>query len=183
MPELTQTQRDQMFPRLTADQIARLQPLGVRRRVVAGEVIFDQGAMRRSFYVVLEGGLEIVSPAPGGEVQITVEEPGQFTGEVDMLSGRPSLVRARAITDGELLEIDPANLHRLVQIDAELSEILLRAFANRRVELVANALGDVVLIGSRHCADTHRLNAFLARNGHPHTYLEVERDAGVQALL
>ena len=59
----------------------------------------------------------------------------------------------------------------------------MRAFVRRRVGLIARALGDVVLIGSRHSADTLRLKEFLERNGHPHTYLEIERDAVVQALL
>ena len=88
--------RDAMFPKLDAALIARLVPLGTRRRVTAGEVIFDPGPSKRNFYVVLEGRLEIVSPSSEGEVRITIHEAGGFTGELDILSGRPSLVRARA---------------------------------------------------------------------------------------
>src|ERR1700737_2326072 len=157
MAELTDTLRDVMFPKLSAAQIARLAPLGVRRKATAGELIFDQGTARRSFFVVLEGRLEIVSPSQQGEIPITVNEAGEFTGEVDMLSGRRSLVRARAATDSVLLEIDPANLRRIVQTDAELSEILLRAFLLRRAQLIAHAFSDVLLIGSGHSADTLRL--------------------------
>jgi thioredoxin reductase (NADPH) len=172
-----------MFPKLSAGQIARLSPLGSRRSVAAGEVIFDQGSVGRSFFVVLEGRLEIVSPTSDGEVQITVYETGDFTGEMDMLSGRPSLVRARAVTPCVLIEIDPPTLRSILERNAELGEVLLRAFVRRRVGLIARALGDVVLIGSRHSADTLRLKEFLERNGHPHTYLEVEHDTAVQTLL
>src|SRR5437867_9365070 len=100
-----------------------------------------------------------------------------------MLSGRPSLVRTRAASAGELLEIDQPTLRRIVQTDPELSEIFLRAFLRRRAALIANSMGDILLIGSRYSADTLRLKEFLARNGHPHIYLEVERDSGVQHLF
>jgi thioredoxin reductase (NADPH) len=183
MAESTEPTNESMFPKLSAGQIARLAAFAVRRSVPAGEVIFDQGAVGRSFFVVLEGSLEVVNPSADGEIRITTHRAGDFTGEMDMLSGRPSLVRARAATASELLEIDQATLRHIVETDAEIGEVLLRAFVHRRVGLIARALGDVVLIGSRHSADTLRLKEFLERNGHPHTYLELERDAVVQTLL
>jgi len=64
-----------------------------------------------------------------------------------------------------------------------LGEIFLRAFVLRRVYLIANNVGDAVLIGSSHSADTLRLRTFLSRNGHPHTYVDVERDPDVQTTL
>jgi len=174
---------DPMFPRLTAAQIARLLPLGRRRRVAAGEVVYERGSAKRGFYILLSGRVEISAPSRSGEESLATHEAGQFTGEVDMISGRHSLVRARALEGSELLEIDPADLRHIVQTDAELSELFLRTFVLRRAYLVANTLGGVVLVGSGHSADTLRLKAFLVRNGHPHVYLDVERDAGVEALL
>jgi thioredoxin reductase (NADPH) len=183
MAEFNDVAPDVMFPKLSAAQIARLAPLGVRRSVPEGDVIIDQGATRRSLFVVLEGRLEAVSPSKDGETRITVHEPGQFTGEVNMVAGRPSLVRTRAAAASEVLEIEPATLRHVVQTDPELSEIFLRAFLRRRAALIAHALGDILLIGSRYSADTLRMKEFLTRNGHPHTYLEVERDSGVQGLF
>ena len=58
-------------------------------------------------------------------------------GEVNMLSGRRSLVRARATKPGEVIELDHQGLLGLVQSDSELSDILMRAFILRRVELIA----------------------------------------------
>src|SRR6185369_13602649 len=124
-----------------------------------------------------------VSPSRDGEAQVIIHDAGEFTGELDVVSGRHSLVRARAVVASELLEIDVANIRRIVQTDAELSELFLRAFALRRAYLIANTLGGVVLIGSSHSADTLRLKAFLVRNGQPHVYMDVERDREVDALL
>src|SRR5438128_1783687 len=177
MPE-SPAQRDLIFPKLNASQIARLTPLGHRRRAAAGEILFDQGETHRGLFVLLEGGIEIVSPSMRGETVIAVHNAGDFTGEVDILSGRRSLVRGRARGECELLEIDRASLLRIIQTDAELSEIFLRAFLLRRAHLISHTLGDVVLIGSSHSAETLRLKSFLTRNGHPHTYLDVERDPG-----
>jgi thioredoxin reductase (NADPH) len=172
-----------MFPKLTRAQMDRLLPLGRRRRFAPGEMVYERGSAKRAFYVLLEGRVEIASPSRVGVERVAIHEAGEFTGEVDMMSGRQSLVAARALDATELLEIDLAELRHIVQTDPELSELFLRAFALRRAHLIANTLGGVVLIGSGHSADTLRLKAFLARNGHPYVYLDVERDRDVEALL
>jgi thioredoxin reductase (NADPH) len=172
-----------MFPKLTRAQIDRLRPVGRPRQFAPGELIYERGSAKRAFYVLLEGRVEIASPAREGEERITIHAAGEFTGEEDMMTARQSLVGARALDATKVLEIDLAQLRHIVQTDAELSEIFLRAFALRRAHLIANKLGGIVLIGSSHSADTLRLKAFLARNGHPHVYLDVERDRDVDALL
>jgi thioredoxin reductase (NADPH) len=175
--------REQMFPSLSAVQMARLARFGRRRSVPAGEIVFEQGEASPEFFVVLSGALEVVQPADGVEVPITVHRTGGFTGEVNMLSGRRALVRGRMIEAGELLVISPEALRRIVQSDAELSELFMRAFILRRVALISHAMGDTVLIGSSHSAGTLRLREFLVRNAQPHAYLDVDHDQGVQALL
>ncbi len=183
MSPVTDAERELMFPKLNDDQIARLAAVGVRRKLAEGEVIFDQGTERRSLFVVLNGRIEIVSPSRVGDVLITVHEGGEFTGELDMLSGRRSLVRAQATAPSEVIEVDPAVFRQIVQTDPELSEIFLRAFVRRRSQLIAHALGGLVLIGSIHSADTLRLKEFLARNGQPYTNMDIERDPEVQSLI
>jgi thioredoxin reductase (NADPH) len=108
---------------------------------------------------------------------------GEFTGDVNLLSGRGTLIRARALEASTLLEIDRANLRHIMQTDAALGQIFLNAFLLRRVFLISNSVGDAVLIGSNHSSDTLRLREFLARNGQPHAYLDVEVDPEVQTVL
>ena len=114
---------------------------------------------------------------------MAVLRPGQFTGEVTMLSGRRGLVRMRAGEAGAVIEVEREHLLALVQTDSELSEIFMRAFILRRVELIAHGFGDVVLVGSSHSAGTLRIKEFLTRNGHPYASIDLDRDAGVQELL
>src|ERR687888_1173894 len=100
-----------------------------------------------------------------------------------MLSRRRSLVRARATKPGDVIELDHQQMLSLVQTDAELSDILMRVFILRRVELIAAGVGDIILIGSTHSAGTLRIKEFLMRNGHPYSYIDLEHDPDVQNLL
>ena len=100
-----------------------------------------------------------------------------------MLSGRRSLVRARVTKPGKVIELDHQQMLGLIQTDAELSDIVMRAFILRRVELIAAGVGDIVLVGSTYSADTLRIREFLMRNGHPYSYIDLERDPDVQNLL
>jgi thioredoxin reductase (NADPH) len=100
-----------------------------------------------------------------------------------VLRGLGSLVRVRVREPGEVLAIDEANVRAIVQTDAELSELMMRAFILRRVGLISSERGDVILVGSSHSAGTLKIEQFLTRNGFPFTGLDVESDEGVQALL
>lgn len=123
-------------------------------------------------------------PAGGGsETLVGTLRSGQFTGEINMFSNRRSLMQIRASEDGEVIELDHAHVQSLVQGDADLGDVLMRAFILRRVELIAQGLGDVVVVGSEHCAATLRIRDFLTRNGHPHGYIDLDRDPGAQELL
>jgi thioredoxin reductase (NADPH) len=182
-PLLRPGRTEYMFPILSDVQVARVAQHGRTRPLADGEVVFEVGQTVLPFLVITKGQLAIVRPAATGDTPITVHGPGEFTGEVSMLSGRRSLVHGRAQGEGEAVELTRDELLSLVQTDSELSEIIMRAFILRRVELIANGLGDVVLVGSSHCSGTLRVREFLTRNGHPYSSIDLDHDDGVQALL
>jgi thioredoxin reductase (NADPH) len=174
---------EQMFPALTPALIARIAQHGRARPVERGEVLVEAGDQVVPFFVIKSGQVEIVQPSGGTETLVTVHGPGHFTGEINMISGRRALVRARVTEPGEVIELDREEMLALVQTDSEIGDLLMRAFILRRVELIAHGISDVVLAGSNHCAGTLRVREFLTRNGHPYTYLDLDRDAGAQELL
>jgi thioredoxin reductase (NADPH) len=180
---LTSSRIEKIFPKLTPAQIRRVAAHGHMRVVERGEVLVEQGDTSVPFFVVITGELEIVRPSAAYETLVTVHGSGQFTGEVNTLSGRRSFFRVRATKPGKVIELDHQHMLTLVQTDAELGEILMRAFILCRVELVAAGVGDIVLIGSTHSAGTLRIKEFLMRNGHPYSYIDLERDPDVQNLL
>jgi thioredoxin reductase (NADPH) len=174
---------DRVFPTLTAAQIERIAAHGRRRSVARGEVLMDVGDKGGALFVVVSGELQVVRPADGAETLIVTHRPGQFSGEATTITGRRAMARLRMAEPGEVIELTREQALALVQTDAELSEILMRAFILRRLQLIARDFGDVVVIGSTHCAGTLRIKEFLTRNGHPFHYIDLDRDAEAQALL
>jgi thioredoxin reductase (NADPH) len=175
--------KDQTFPTLTPAQIARLTPHGETMAVRKGQILTEPGDRHRKLFVVLSGSLEVVLPTMTGEKLVIVVEPGSFTGEMSNLRGVGGLTRTRVREDGEVLAITDDQLRVVVQTDARLSELMMRAFILRRVLLVSAQQGDVILIGSRHSAGTLRVQQFLSRNAFPFVNLDVDSDPSVQALL
>ena len=173
----------QTFPVLTEAQINRLRSTSTLRKVKPGEVLFRPGDTGVPFFALLSGGMEVVQPTCTGERLITTHGSGQFTGELSMISGQPCLVLGRVTETGEFLEMKPESFRSLIARDAEISEILMRAFILRRLALINNNFGNVIVLGSRHSADTLRLREFLARNGHPYAYVDLDTDKMSQRIL
>src|SRR5213080_553138 len=179
----TTARRDHIYPALTVAQLARIATHGRRRRVEADEVLVHAGEPVARLFVVVEGQIDGVRPsATQGDLVVSLG-PGMFTGEVTMLSGRRGLAHIRAAAAGEVIEVSRDNLLVLMQADGELSEIFMRAFILRRMELLRRQVSDVVVLGSSHCQETLHIREFLTRNGHPYTMVDLDREADVEAVL
>lgn len=173
----------EMWPVLTKTEIDRARPYGRVRMAELGEVLYRPGEVGRPCFILLSAQLAIVQPTIEGERLIRNFCPGMFTGEAGMIAGQRTVVQARVIQAGEILEVRPDELRVLVAREAGLSEILLRAFILRRLMLINKQLGNVVVVGSRHSADTLRIREFLGRNGHPYTYIDLDQDVASRDLL
>ena len=121
-----------MFPTLTPAQIARIATHGEVRPIARGEVLIEAGDPIVPFFVVTGGEIQIIRPSSLGDTLVAVHGPGKFTGEANMILGRRSLTRARATRPGEAIRLTREQLLGLVQTDAEISEILMRAWSWRR---------------------------------------------------
>jgi thioredoxin reductase (NADPH) len=174
---------DRLFPTLTPKQIARIATHGRRRSTTRDEVLVEVGDRAVPFFVVVTGEVEALRPSAAADTTIVMHQAGQFSGEANMISGRRAIARLRVNEPGEVIELNREELLALIQTDAELSEILMRAFILRRLSLIARDLGDVVVAGSMHSAGTLRVSEFLTRNGHPFHYVDLDRDGEAQELL
>ena len=179
---VTVARPDRVFPTLTPEQLSRVAAHGRRRPTTPGEVLVEVGDRSVPVFVVVSGEIQSLRPTDRGETLIVTHHGGQFSGEANMISGRRALARTRVNEPGEVIQLDHDALLALIQTDAELSEIMMRAFILRRQELIAGGLGDVV-IGSTHTAGTLRVKEFLTRNGHPFQYIDLDRDRDAQDLL
>ncbi len=173
----------EMFPVLTRVQQARVLAHGQRRTAEPNAIVVELNEHVTKVFVVVSGRLHILRVSNNQEHVVAICNSGMFTGELTVLSGRRGLVRIRAAEKSELIEIEREPLQGLVETDSELSDIFLRAFILRRLELVAREVGDIVLLGSSHSLDTLRIKEFLTRNYQPYSYIDLERDAEVQEML
>jgi thioredoxin reductase (NADPH) len=174
---------DEMFPVLTEEQQRRLLAHGRVQKIVPGETLIELNQQPTKVFVVVVGKLELSRVTDQEEEVFAVCGPGMFTGEMNVLTGRRGFARIRAAEPGKVIEIPRDELRTLVQTDSELSDIFLRAYILRRLELIARGIGEVVLIGSGHSFDTFRIKEFLTRNYQPYSYIDLDRDAEVQEFL
>ena len=177
------TEHDIAFPTLTARQLEQLGARGRERPVRAGEILFREGDRGFGFFVVLEGAIEIVAHTEEGERQVTVHRAGQFTGDVDALTGRSVVVMARVIEDGRVLALGSGELRHAVDEMPELGTTLVKAFLLRREMLLDSGWVGVTIIGSRFSPEAHRLRDFAGRNLIPFKWRDLESDSEAEALL
>jgi thioredoxin reductase (NADPH) len=162
LPTTQTAPQERIFPKLPPAQFERLAEGGRPRQVAAEEVLQEAGAPVTHLFLVKSGRLDVVRPsmipvAQRADRLVVTFESGMFTGEASLLSGRRGLARIRVAEAGEVIAVDRLQLLSLIQTDSELSDILMRAFILRRVELLAQNVGDVVVIGSVHCVGTLRV--------------------------
>jgi len=179
----TESRTSEAFPELTPAQLARVEPHGRRRRLAQGEVVGEPGQPVTKIYVVLSGQLDALTPLQASTANMPRFTPGMFTGERSILSGGRFLGRISATVPTEVIEVERDELLKLIQTDTELSDIFLRAFILRRLQLIDRGYGDVVVLGSQHCSGTLHIREFLTRNGHPYTQRDLDTDAESQELL
>ena len=173
------------FPTLTEKQIAELAGYsGATRKFHPGETLFHHGDRGRKFFVIKSGDVEIVDETGEMPKSVVVHRPGSFTGDVDHLTGNPSVVTGIARTEVDALEISSERLRELLNQIPQLSDIILQAFIARRQLLreVADFVG-LRVIGSRYSQDTFRIRDFLAKNHVLFTWLDLENDPAVAKVL
>jgi len=171
------------FPRLTPAQIARIEPHGRHRKVEPGEIVGEAGQLVTHIFVVVSGRLDLVRPPRWVGEDVPTFGAGMFTGERSILAGGRFLARIQASTPCDVIEVPREELLQLIQTDSELSDIFLRAFILRRLQLIDQGLGDVLLLGSNHCQGSLHIREFLTRNGHPYKFVDLDTDADSQAML
>lgn len=169
-------------PSLTPEQIQRIRTVAHLRQVEEGEVLYEPSQPDVPLFVVLAGCISITSNSEDGKV-LAVREAGQFTGEMSIISGKRSLLRARVTRAGSVLELSRERVLSLMAKDNVLCELLMEAFVARRLLMIQLGEGNVVLFGTKRSAKTLVLREFLTRNGHPFSYVDIDEDSFSTTLM
>jgi thioredoxin reductase (NADPH) len=176
--------KEQMFPRLSPAMVQRIAAYGQEEQVPAGTLLFQRGQRGTDFFLVLEGLVEVFETDKSGHVNIiTIHAARQFSGEMNLFNQRSVLASGRTACDSRVLRVHAEDFKRMVASEADISEIIMRAFILRRVGLIRQGFGGVVLVGPGHSADTLRLERFLVRNGYPHKLIDTEVDPDADGFV
>jgi thioredoxin reductase (NADPH) len=169
------------FPRLTSAELALVKPLARPRDYADGDIVFRAGQPDIDLYVVESGRMEIRNPTDGDRV-IAVHEPGHFSGDIDVLTGRPVIVTATAKGTTRLLCVPNGQLRALLNRVPSLGEKMILAFTRRR-ELLAQMGGlGLRVVGPGRCRYTSRVREFLYKNFVPFVWFDTETEAGRRVL-
>jgi thioredoxin reductase (NADPH) len=178
-----QPDRTGAYPTLDGSELAVLEALGTRRTTAVSEYLFREGDASVDFYVILSGAVDVAVHGEGDERILVRHGPGQFAGELNLLTGQRAYVSARVVEDGEVLVLPVATLREILGNRPGLGDKILASFLARRSNLLRGAAAAVRLVGSRFSPASMRLREFLARNRVPHEWMDAERDEQVESLL
>jgi thioredoxin reductase (NADPH) len=170
------------FPHLTSAELALVKPLAKPCDYADGDLVFRAGQPDIDLYVVESGRMEIRNPTDADRV-IAVHEPGHFSGDIDVLTGRPVIVTAVAQGPTRLLCVPNSQIRSLLNRVPSLGEKLILAFTRRR-ELLAQMGGlGLRVVGPGRCRGTSTVREFLYKNFVPFTWFDTETEAGKRMLV
>jgi thioredoxin reductase (NADPH) len=169
------------FPRLTAAEIAILKPLATPRDYADGETVFRAGQADIDFFVVESGQIDILNPADLNKVIVT-HDPGQFSGDIDLLTGRPVIVTGVARGTSRVWSVPGSHLRALLNRVPSLGEKLIVAFTRRRELLSQLGVFGLRVVGPGRCRDTNTVREFLYKNFVPFAWFDSETEEGQREL-
>jgi thioredoxin reductase (NADPH) len=173
---------DRAFPKLSERELACVATIGTPRTFRDGDVLIEAEQLDYPFYAVRSGQIQIIECSSGEPKEVAVHGVGEFTGDVDILTGRPTLISAIARGDTEVIEVPAARIRQLLNEIPDLSNKLLEAFQTRRELLEAQGFMGIRVIGAADSKETLALREFCYKNKVPHTFQDVEEEAGQKSL-
>jgi thioredoxin reductase (NADPH) len=174
------------FPKFTAEQVAALGTCSLTkaRQFRDGEKLFEAGQRDAKFYVIKSGQVAIVDESGDRPQRVVVHEPGGFTGDVNQITGSPAIVTGVAQGTVEAYELSQDALRQMLNHHPDLGDLILQAFIARRQLLrESGKFTGLRVIGSRYSQDTFRIRDFLSKNRVLYTWLDLEDDESVAAIV
>ena len=171
------------FPKLNDHQLSLLEPLGERRVMKRGDMLFKAGQRDLGLAIVLRGEVEAFETRDGKEINLANAHERDFVADISMLQGTSILGSARITSEeAEILHIPAAELRRaLAEIPAVSKTIIDALIMRRRRVRRYREFAGMRVLASRNARDGHQLDDFLDKNRIPHRLVEFESEQG-QAL-
>jgi thioredoxin reductase (NADPH) len=170
-------------PEFTESMMLRLAGYGEEIQIISGQRLFVRGTRTVDLFVVVEGELELFDCNGHHRTVVAKLSARQFTGELDLISNRETLLECQAIAGGKVLRIYRSSLQRLMKAEPDIAELIIWACIGRRSGLVEQSVGGVIIIGRKTCGPSMTIQRFLLRNEYPHRLLDLDTDCEARGLF
>lgn len=170
--EVDSRQAEVAFPNLTEAQIDALMAFGSCVKIPAGDCVWEVGQSEPCMNIIMEGEMVVIDPRT--EAEIARHTKGSFSGDIDVITGRPAVVSAYAKSDLHLISVSGQQVRTIVGQLPEIGNMLLKAFLMRRALLQQSGKVGILVVGSRYDGDSLRIREFLQRSRLPMTWQDVE---------
>ncbi len=169
------------FPGLTDAEIELIRPLSRPCEYADGEIVFRAGQPDLDLFVVESGAIAIQNPTDGHRLIVT-HGPGHFSGDIDLITGRPVVVTGVARGQTRLLCVANSHLRALLNRVPSFGDKLITAFTRRRELLSQMGTIGLRVVGPGKCRDTNTVREFLYKNFVPFTWFDTETEVGRKAF-
>ena len=169
---------------LNADQFRRLADYGHREQVHARQVLYAPGDRTYDLYLMESATVDVVCDATTAEPEhiVYTRGPGDFTGELSMLTGQTVFLTARVRKPGTVVRIPAARFREILGREVDIADLLVDAFTGRRRAIIESASSVMEIIGFPDCAENRALRTFAARLRLPHTSVDASTESGQQVM-
>ena len=165
------------FPKLTEEMVERLRAYGQVETFPADVTLFRLGERQVDVFVVLDGEIEISLPASnGGSKVIAHHQRFEFSGEMNLLNSQGTVAQGRTTRESRLLRIPHIELQRLMRAHGDVANLIIQATIWRRIGIIGDENGGIVLTGQAGDAETTQIQRFLVRNNYPHRIVEAHTE-------
>jgi thioredoxin reductase (NADPH) len=165
------------FPKLTEEMVERLRAYGQVETFPADVTLFRLGERQVDVFVVLDGEIEISLPASdGGSKVIAHHQRFEFSGEMNLLNSQGTVAQGRTTRESRLLRIPRIELQRLMRAHGDVANLIIQATIWRRIGIIGDENGGIVLTGHAGAAETTQIQRFLVRNNYPHRIVEAHTE-------
>lgn len=171
------------FPKLDDQQLALLEPLGERRALKRGDLVYKAGQRDLGLTVLLRGEIEAFEQRDETEQILATAHERDFIGDVAMLQGTSALASARVTSpECEILYVPAQELRQAFAELPGVSRTIVNALIMRRRRILRDKeFAGLRVLAARDDRTGHELDDFLDKNHIPHRLIDFESEQG-QAL-
>ena len=172
-----------LYPKLSADQLARAARYGVHRTYGSTTRLYRQGERETDLYIVIAGSLQIFwFDTVEREEHFYTLEPGEFSGELNLLNHRETLTAARALAGSSILRVPRERLREFLTAEPEIGELVVRTIVQKRQWLVQRGAGGLALLGDADSGETAKVIRFLTANSYPFRAFDPKKSSAARSL-